>query len=343
MSEITKSRRLLGIYIGIGIVVLTLVGLWVALQFMGSKIENPPQDAIKQTVSFRLKWRYGGTSCGVLVAHHRGFFSHVGLNVSINQGGFEYDSKNMVVSGSDQIGLTGADELILARANGMPLVAIGADFQKTPCCILALKNSGVTRPQDFAGKRLGIRKAVNVEYQYDVLLRRLGLNRESVLEEPIKFDLTRVIEGHLDMWTTYISERPLAEAKGLELNTIWYADYGIQSYGNVVFTSESFLKEHPDIVRRFLKAYYQGWKWAMDNPDKVGEIVKSFNPEASVDTENVTFTLTIPLLQTEDNRPLGYMTEHMWQETQKILIESGQLQNPIEIEKIFTNEYLSND
>jgi len=290
-----------------------------------------------------LKWRYGGTSCGALVAEKQGFFRDVGLDVVINQGGFEYDSKKMVVSGSDQIGLTGADELILARANGMPLVAIGADFQKTPCCILAVESSGVRNPRDFVGKRLGVRKATNVEYQYDVLMKRLDLDRKTVLEEPIKLDLTRVVEGNLDMWTTYLSEKPTAEAKGLKISTIWFADFGIRSYGNVVFTSESFLQEHPDIVRRFLKAYYQGWKWAMENPQRVGEIIREFSSEAPAETENAAFALTIPLLSPEECKPLGYMKEDLWRDTQRVLIESGELEKEVELGSIFTDEYLHND
>jgi len=308
--------------------------------------ESSQQAALQQSVSFRLKWRYGATSCGALIAKNQAFFSNQGLDIKINQGGFELDSKKMVVAGTDQIGLTGADELILARANGMPIVAIGADFQKTPGCIFTLKNSGILKPQDFSGKRMGVRKATNVEYQYDVLLKRLKIDRKLIKEEPIKFELTRAAEGHLDMWTSYISEKPREEAWGSglkDLNTIWFADYGIQSFGNVLFTSESFLKKNPEIVKRFLRAYYQGWKWAIENPKQVGDIIKNFNPQASKEMENAIFSLTAPLLKPDKGKPLGYMDEKLWEETQKIMLESGQLKKRIDIKKAFTNGYISHD
>ncbi len=334
------KRSVLAVFAILVIAVALVVAILVN---RGEPTSSGEEGGIAVPVSFRLKWSFGATSCAALVAKSQGFFEDQGLDVAVRQGGFEYDSKKLVASGADDIGLTGADELILARSNGMPLVAVGADFQNTPCCILARTDSGVTSPEDFAGERLGVRKETNVEYQYDVMMKRLGLNREAVKEEPIKFDLTRVVDGHLDMWTTYVSEKPLGEARGLELNTIWFADHGISSYGNVVFTSEGYLSQNPDIVKRFLAAYYRGWQWAIDNPERIGEVIRQFSPQASPEVETAVLELTLPLLKTEEGKPLGYMTAKRWQETQQILVESGQLETELDVPELFTNEHLTGD
>lgn len=304
---------------------------------------NTVAQAQPDAVSFRLKWRYGASSCGALLAESQGFFKAQNLDIKISQGGFEFDSKKLVASGTDQIGLTGADELILARSNEMPLVAIGADYQSTPCCILARADSNVKTPQDLAGKKLGVRKNTNAEYQYWVMMKRLGLDQSKVTEEPIKFDITRIVEGKLDMWTTYVSEKPIAEAKGLKINTVRYADHGVKSYGNVLFTSESFQREKPEVLKRFVKAYYEGWQWGLDNPERVGEAVQKFDPEASTETENAIFALIAPLLRTESAQRLGAMTEGMWTETQKVLMDAGKLEQELDVTSLFTNEFLTND
>src|SRR5205807_865150 len=83
-------------------------------------------DSKQKQLRVRLTWLHQAQFAGIYLAEDQGFYKNAGLNVTINAGGIEYSSVKMVTAGTDDLGLTSADQILLARAKGVPLIALAA-------------------------------------------------------------------------------------------------------------------------------------------------------------------------------------------------------------------------
>ncbi len=108
----------------------------------GAKNDQVPlKEASK--VSLRLKWLDQAQFAGYYLAKSRDLYRNGGLEVTINPGGPEIAPVQMVVSNVDQFGITGADQILLAREKGIPVVALAVIYKNTPVAIGSLKTKNI--------------------------------------------------------------------------------------------------------------------------------------------------------------------------------------------------------
>lgn len=152
-----------------------------------------------EKVSIRLKWFVDVSEAGIFVAKEKGFFKENGIDVTVHPGGFELDPIKLVASGSGNFGITGADTFLLARAKGLPIVAIAVEFQKTPVCFISKNESGIKTPQDFVGRKVGVKFASDAETVYRILMAKLNIDVKKLKEVPLKWDMTPFFTGQVDV------------------------------------------------------------------------------------------------------------------------------------------------
>src|SRR5437870_4365132 len=85
----------------------------------------------KHEVSLRLKWLHQAQFAGFYFAKEAGLYSDKGVDVVLRPGGIDYPAIQMVASGSDLFGVTGADQILIAREKGIPVVAVACIFRKS--------------------------------------------------------------------------------------------------------------------------------------------------------------------------------------------------------------------
>lgn len=314
----------------INIILLVLV----CLSLVGCRKKTTPQ---VEEVTLRLKWLVQAHSAGEIIASSTGLCEKEGFQCTIKSGGPDFDSIKLVASGKDQYGVTSADQLLLARSKGIPIVAIGVLFQESPVCFFAKKKWGLKTPQDFLGKTVGVKYGTNGETEFVVLLKRAGIDRKMIKEVPVKFDLRPFFLGQVDVWPGLESNEPItASENGFEVDVLRSRDLGIKTYSNVYFTTEKRIREHPDQVYRFMKAMAAGWKFVRDNPDAAIEAVLSANSRLDKEHERKSLMLTLPIIF-PDNNPsrFGQMTLEGWKETQSVLLDANLLKKPLDLDKCF--------
>lgn len=321
------------IIIAIAIIAMIFIGLRAA------KFNNTTQT---DRISVRLKWTYTAhTAAGPGVALGKVFFKDENIEATLNPGGFEFDPITLVASGSDQFGIKGADDVILARSKGVPIVAIAVDYQTNPVAYFSLKESNITSPQDFAGKKIGVKYGQNVYTFYKAMIRSLNIPENSIEEIPVQFDVSPLLTKQIDIYPGYATFEPaIFKEKNIPINIILAKDYGIPAYGNVVFTTEKMINENPDLVLRFLKAYIRGWDYAVNNPEEAASIMNKLNPKFSKESHLEMMRLTIPYIRPENGYKIGSMTMRGWEETQQIMVKEKIIENPIDLTKAFTNEFI---
>ncbi|MBI2748715.1 MAG: ABC transporter substrate-binding protein [Burkholderiales bacterium] len=305
-----------------------LVILFFALTACGDS--HGPAGTESAAVSLRLKWLVQAQSAGELVAASKGFCEAEGIRCTVRPGGPDFDAIKLVASGADDYGVTSADQLLLARAKGVPVVAIGVLFQDTAVCFFARTEAGVKSPRDFQGKKVGVKFGTNAETEYAVLLKRAGIDRSRVTEVPVKFDLSPFLTGQVDVWPGLESNEPLTvAAKGIQIHVLRSRDFGVHTYSNVYFTSEKRLKERPSEARRFMRAMAAGWRYAREHPAEAVQVVLKTNDRLESAHERAALELTLPLVFPEnDPKRFAHMTLDGWQATLSVLVDGGLLERP---------------
>ena len=300
-----------------------------------------------ERVAVRLKWLHQAQFAGFYCAKELGFYRQNGLDVALERGGAPDPTSplpspaiQMVSSGSEDFGVAGADQILLARDKGIPLVAVAVIYRKSPVCYFALKRSGITRPQDFVGKRVAVRLGGNEEVTYRAMMKKAGVDTRKVAEVPVKYDMTPLFTGRVMAWPGYsINEPIVAQEEGYEVNLIWPSDYGVSLYADTLFTTEKMIKDKPDLVKRFVAATLEGWAYAIDHQEEAVKFTLKQSDTLKEAHERTMMKASVELLKPDD-KPIGWMDASKWHELQDLLLEAGFLKSRQDVTNAFTTQFL---
>lgn len=227
-------------------------------------------DTILQKVRLQLKWKHQFQFAGYYAAIEKGYYKEAGLEVTLMEA---VDNKNPV----DEVFNGGADfgvatsNIVYFRANGKPVVVIAPIFQHSPFVILASKKSGINHVHDLAGKKL-----MSDPQAVDILsyIQEEGISEDKLEIMPHSYSIKQLINNEADAATAYMTDAPFVlQQAGFEYTIISPLSGGVDFYGDVLFTNEDMVKNSPELVEKFLQASLKGWKYAMNNPDEIIEII----------------------------------------------------------------------
>ncbi|WJH29239.1 ABC transporter substrate-binding protein [Paenibacillus sp. CC-CFT742] len=120
------------------------------------------------------------------------------------------------------------------------------------------------------------------------------------------------------------------------------ADSGYANYADVLFTTEDYLKEHPDVVEAVVQASQKGWSYYLDNYEKVNPFIQTYNPDMTVEAMNYEAVQEKPFILNKESEAngIGYMTKERWSTLQDQMIKGGGLTKALDVTQAFTTEYL---
>lgn len=327
------ARRLPGmtrssIRVGLGPLVLGLAACGPAA--------TPP--AALTPVTVQLNWFHQSQLGGLYAADQTGLYRAEGLAVTFVPGGPKVDTFAPVVAGQAQFGVAGADELILARAQGQPVRAIAAIYRRSPIVFVARADAGITRPQDFVGRT--IRISPNILPTFRTMMARAGIPPDRYREIQLPSEVAAFASGQAPIWGVYVNGLAVAlQRAGHQLSMVFPDDYGVHFYADTVFTSDPLIATKPELVTRFLRATLQGWTHAIENPATIGPMVLKYKPDADLALEAAKMTATLPLVHTGEDH-LGWMKPEIWSAMETVLRQEGVLTAPLDVTQVYTLEFL---
>ncbi len=295
---------------------------------------EPPDEMV-----YRLKWLYNISVAGDLYAQEHGIFAEHGLRVVVKPGGPERDAIKELEIGRAQFGVASADQVIRALAKGAPIVVIAQLFQKNPLQWVHRAEKGeITSPRDLLGKTVGITFGGNDETIMRALLAKHSMKKDAVKLFSVRYDYTPFYQGKVDLWPIYrnaegivISERMHANGEATE----FFApdDFGVRFVANSVITTRKMLQEHPETVRSFRNALLKAWQEALapGNHKKTIALVHGFDQDTSQKTIAKQLTATRKLMLTSTGR-IGRIDMPAWKQTEKIMLDQGLIDPPVNIE-----------
>jgi hypothetical protein len=136
-------------------------------------------------VSVRIQWLDQAQFAGLYVANAKGFFKQRHLTVSVEPGGPDVSPVPLVASGSNDFGVSPATDVIQARSNGVPVVAIATIFQKNPVVFFSMQAKNIKTPRDFVGHTVGLKYGMEIEYYYHAMMQYAGVDTSKVKEVPM--------------------------------------------------------------------------------------------------------------------------------------------------------------
>jgi NitT/TauT family transport system substrate-binding protein len=275
------------------------------------------------------------------VAAKKGCFSKAGLQVD-----FAYMDENQAAAlvGSDdlQFAVVSGEQVLLARAQGLPLVYVAAWYQKYPVSVVAKANQGINTPADLRGKTIGLPGLYGANYiGLRALLHSAGLTEADVTLDSIGYtQVAALTAGRDQAVSVYTANEPVQlRAQGINLTELRVAD-AVQLAGNGLITNETTATGNPDLVRHMVAALLQGISDTIADPQAAYQTSLSYvDSLAQADTavQKQVLATTIELWKADR---LGYSDPKAWDNMQAVLLDMGLLTKPLELSKAFTNDFI---
>ncbi len=298
----------------------------------------------KTQVQFILDWKAQMEHAGFFVAKQKGFYEQEGLEVEILEGSGAPTAARVVGNGTYKLGVASGSATVMARVRNIPIVSLAVINQQTPVVVYSLVEKNITTPQDLIGKSIGVNIGGTKHREFQAFLRHQNISEEDIqLMGMSEASPAPLLAGQVDAMLGYTEDQPVTvELQGHAVNRLALSDYGIDVYSTNIIANESFLKENPDLIKRFLRASLRGWQHAVDHPEDAVAAYMAARPESDEAFNRANFKYLIPLLQSADTQQqgLGAQTKAKWQQTQDILHSLDMIDQKVDLNLLFTTEFM---
>lgn len=278
------------------------------------------------------------------MAVDKGYYRDAGIEIEFDYR-LETDATALVGANNLQFGVVSGEQVLLARAQGLPIVYVMAWYQNYPVAVAAKTSQGIRTPQDLAGKKIGLPGLYGASYiGLRSLLSAAGLKESDVTLDSIGFNQVEALTADQDQAVVvYTTNEPIQlRAKGISLDVIRVSDY-VQLASNGLITNETTLNKDPELVRRMVQATLHGIADTIANPDQAYEISKKYVEtlaQADPTIQKAILATSIEFWRVNPGQQLGYSDPKAWENMQKVLLDMGLLKQPLDISKAYNNEFI---
>ena len=275
------------------------------------------------------------------VAVEKGYFKDAGIELEFDYK-FETDGVALVGAGELPFAVVSGEQVLLARAQGLPVTYVAAWYQKYPVSVVARSELGVLVPQDLKGKKIGLPGLFGANYVgLRALLNAGKLSENDVTLDTIGFNQVELVAaGQQDIVVGYTANEPIQlRARGIAVTEMRVADYA-QLAANGILASEKVISENPALVRAFVGAFLKGLKDTIDDPDEAFTISQKYIENFSqldADVQKQVLTTSIEQWKTDH---LGSSDPKAWENMQDVLLGMGLITEKMDLSKAFTNEFI---
>ncbi|HOH96813.1 MAG TPA: ABC transporter substrate-binding protein [Candidatus Cloacimonadota bacterium] len=292
-------------------------------------------------VTITLDWTPNTNHAGLYVAQELGFFKEAGLNVKIEQPG-QAITDQIVATGKSHFGISYQENVIRARSEGLPLVSIAAVIQHNTSGFAALKTSGIKTPKDFEGKRYGSWDSPSEIAILKHVMQSSGADITKVKIISGVYDFFSTIGKDADFeWIYYGWDGVEAERRGIDLDYLPLKELNpiFDYYTPVIISSEKYLNDNANTVKRFMKAVSKGYQYCINEPGKAADIMMKLVPELNKDQVQVSLAYLAKEYQS-DATVWGIQKSEVWHSFANWMSDEKLIPSPIEVQSAFTNSFL---
>jgi PAS domain S-box-containing protein len=232
-----------------------------------------------EPVLLQLPYSHQFQFAGVYAAIQQGYFREEGLDVTARATSALYHSAiEEVIAGRADFGIAQGPQLIGSRLNAAPVVVVAAIMQHSPQVLVTRAADMLNSPHDLIGKRVAL-DSTSLQSEIRLMLEREGVGFDRITVVPNHWTSNELIDGTADAMSCFVIDTPHAMKRaGVPVHIIRPQDYGVDFYGDCLFTSEEVARRSPDRVARMQRALLRGWNHALQNPDEIISLILSRYP-----------------------------------------------------------------
>lgn len=272
------------------------------------------------------------------VAVDKGYYAAEGLEIEFD---YSFETDGMALVGANELpfAIVSGEQVILARAQELPVVYMMEWFQRYPIAVISKVAAGIEKPTDLEGHTVGLPGFFGASYVGFVgLLSANSMSEADVQANEIGYtQIESLLTDQSDAVVVYVNNEPVQLAmQGEDINIIYVADY-IDMVANGIITNEETITNNPELVQNFIRATLRGLSDTLADPETAYEISKKF-VDGLDDSRMGVLEASLPIWRA--NR-LGETDPASWKQTEQILLQMGLLDNPVtDLEAAYTNAFI---
>lgn len=274
-------------------------------------------------------------------AEEKGYFREAGIEVEFDYK-FETDGVALVGSGELPFALVSGEQVLLARAQGLPVTYVAAWFQQYPVSVVARSELGVLIPQDLEGKKIGLPGLFGANYVgLLAMLYEAEMSEENVALDSIGFNQVELFAaGQQDVIVGYTANEPIQlRSRGIPITEIRVSDYVLLA-SNGILANETVVQENPELVHAFVGAFLKGLADTIASPEEAFELSKPYIPNFAELDQDVQRQILLTSIEQWRAERLGYSDPQAWENMRHVLFEMGLIPENMELGKAYTNEFI---
>jgi NitT/TauT family transport system substrate-binding protein len=303
----------------------------------------------KDKVTLLLNWYTYSEHAPLYLGLARGYFADEGIDLDIQEGRGSGVTIQAVAAGTADFGYADVPTMIKAASKGAPVIAVGVALQTSPMSVMGFADKNIRKPADIRGKIVAVTPGDSMSQIWPLFLKKTGLKDSdfTTVSGDAQTKLNAVMNGQADLLLGYVMDQAIKLQDGAHkaVYPIRFADYGVNMVSSGFVVQKDYLKAHPDIVRRFLKAATRSLEEGARDPEAAVDAMLKAKPKSGVrETALTGMKATAALYKGPDNprdRPLRVGAKNM-RETMALLEEYGGLDKATagKVEDYYTNAYL---
>ncbi len=325
---------------------IAVIGLLLMTALMGSQPANA-----QTKVRFTLDWIPGATHGAFLIALQKGYYKAEGLDVTIDRGKGSAEVVRQLAAGVYDMGFPDINVLMDFNSKNpeQAFPALMSGYEEAPAAIMVLKTSGMTEPKQLNGKKLGSAPNDSTFKLFPIFAKQVGVDVATMQIHSIDPSLREVLlaQKKVDAIPGQIFNSLIElQAKGVpasDISYFMYKDYGLELYANCVAASRSFLKEHPEAVKGFLRATVKGMKDIARDPELAVTAATAYESLLNPDIERARLRIALDcciLTPTVRKSGFGDINQERLRKIIPLIASAYQLPREPRLEEVFDPAYL---
>ena len=234
------------------------------------------EDKDLDKVVLQLRWNHQFQFAGYYAANWMGYYADEGLEVEIRPGRLEngttVNAVEEVLNGNADFGI-GALDILLIDDIENKISIVSSIFQRSATTFYMNRDTPYNSIYDMINLNVGRREKDLLDIEFQTMLIQEGIDPDilSLIDENEIFkpeDITnnkfQVIPGISGGIIEFYAAKD-----GFNFKAIKPIDYGIDFYGDSIFTTKELAYGNPELVERFRRASIRGWEYALENPEGI--------------------------------------------------------------------------
>ncbi len=290
-----------------------------------------------------LDWYPNADHAGIYGALAQGYFRAHGLDLTVQTPSSTTEQVKLVAAGKADLAISYEPDVLLARAQGIPVRAIFALVQEPLNCVIALRSLGLTHPAQLQGKKVGTSGTPGDTAILDSIVRADGGDPARVQNINVGENLvSSLLAGKVDAivggyWNWEAVQ--IAQA-GHPVTVLHLQDWGVPIYDELVaIASEEGVARRPQMLTAFAAALAQGTAWARAHPSQALAALLKANPSLSRPLVQQSLADLAPAWTAQSPR-YGYMSAAAWQSYATWMLKEQLLTRAVDISGAMTDQFV---